>query len=467
MIYRIIIIIVLMSGYAVSQSDPGNFPAKGPYFPVDDRIIEDRWQIERFVVPLEKHAQNPLITKDYTWEGTGPYMQGSAVYDKQDNLYKMWYLVWDNYAYYNNLRFSYNVCYAESKDGIAWRKPFLGIFNNKGDRNNNCIKLGRNKTQGIDVTFHPKPKTANDKFVAIHNDSGGVFVSTSADGKTFHCNFKKAAVPYHSDTHNNFVYDEVRDRWLMYVRPKAYAGSGLKGVGRRRVAVKESKDMENWTDEYTVLVPDEADPDYFYGMTVFRVGDLFFGALQLYETVHHHIDCELVWSADGYSWERLPKEANKIFLHRGLKGNWDAGMVFLSDRPVRVGDQMWFYYGGNNTPHDTIGTPGVGMGITRMNRLIGVRSIPGEESRLLTRPILVDGNLMINAKAEGEIRVQISDERDNILDGWSAKDCTPFSGDKLAAEIKWGEKRLTDLKGSNVRLRFLLNDAELYCFDIK
>ena len=46
-------------------------------------------------------------------------MQGSAVYDEQDDLYKMWYLVWDSYAYYNNLRFSYNVCYAESKDGLV------------------------------------------------------------------------------------------------------------------------------------------------------------------------------------------------------------------------------------------------------------------------------------------------------------------------------------------------------------
>jgi len=99
-----------------------------------------------------------------------------------------------------------------------------------------------------------------------------------------------------SDTHNNFIYDEINDRWLMYVRPRAFAGNDLKHVGRRRVAVKESPDLVKWTHEQTVLVPEENDPDYFYAMTVFRRGDLFFGQLQMYETVFHPLSqiCSLL-----------------------------------------------------------------------------------------------------------------------------------------------------------------------------
>ncbi|OPZ69272.1 MAG: Undecaprenyl phosphate-alpha-4-amino-4-deoxy-L-arabinose arabinosyl transferase [bacterium ADurb.Bin478] len=87
----------------------------------------------------------------------------------------------------------------------------------------------------------------------------------------------------------------IEDRWLMFIRPQAYAGSDLKKVGRRRVAVKESRDLKTWTQEHTVLVPKEGDANHFYGMTVFHCGDLFWGGLQRYETVTHHVDCELVW----------------------------------------------------------------------------------------------------------------------------------------------------------------------------
>lgn len=91
-------------------------------------------------------------------------------------------------------------------------------------------------------------------------------------------------------------YDRIiEDRWLMFIRPQAYAGSDLKKVGRRRVAVKESRDLKTWTQEHTVLVPKEGDANHFYGMTVFHCGDLFWGGLQRYETVTHHVDCELVW----------------------------------------------------------------------------------------------------------------------------------------------------------------------------
>ncbi|MCA9443228.1 MAG: DUF4838 domain-containing protein, partial [Candidatus Omnitrophica bacterium] len=43
--------------------------AKGPYFLCDERVVEDRWLTERFVVPLKKYPDSPLITKEHDWEG--------------------------------------------------------------------------------------------------------------------------------------------------------------------------------------------------------------------------------------------------------------------------------------------------------------------------------------------------------------------------------------------------------------
>ena len=109
----------------ISEKQMSKLPAKGPYFVVDDRIIEDRWMIERFVVPFEKYSNNPVVEKELPWEGSGPLMGGTVLFDKKANLYKMWYLVWDEHAYFNKLPYSYNICYAESKDGMKWEKPAL------------------------------------------------------------------------------------------------------------------------------------------------------------------------------------------------------------------------------------------------------------------------------------------------------------------------------------------------------
>jgi hypothetical protein len=177
-------------------------PTKGPYFMVDERIIEDRWMIERFTVPLQKHPDNPVLVKELPWEGTGPLMGGTVIFDPKDKMFKMWYLVWDAHSYFNKLPFSYNVCYAESNDGIAWEKPLLNLFDKRGliSKQNNFIKLGLQKTQGIDIEFNPKAKLNEERFIAIHNDSGGVFVSKSIDGKNFKYTHKNPAVKYHSDT---------------------------------------------------------------------------------------------------------------------------------------------------------------------------------------------------------------------------------------------------------------------------
>lgn len=442
-----------------------DFPAKGPYFLIDDRVVEDRWMVERFVATLQRHPGNPVMRAEFPWEGTGPHLGGSVLRDPDDGLFKMWYSVWDADAYYNKKPFCYNVCYAESKDGLKWEKPNTGMFNYKGNPENNCIKLGRNKTQNIDVELNPAAGIFGPKFVAIHNDSGGIFVSTSGDGKRFDCTFAKPTISYHSDTHNNLVYDEVRRRWLIFLRPRAYAGARIKHVGRRRVAMQESPDLLQWTREQTVLVPEEGDAEYFYGMPVFRRGDLFFGTLQRYETQQHHIDCELTWSTDGYRWQRLPNAAQKLIMPRGEDGSWDAGMVFVSDKPVVVGDELWFYYGGSDTPHNVHGTYAIGVAITRRDRLIGVRSLGGNQSRILTRPFQVTGDLFLNAVVKDEIRVQVTSVADKII--WNAPDCTPVTGDGLELPVRWGEKTLGDLAGQTVRLRFFLRDAEIYTFELK
>ena len=443
-------------GYRISA-------AKGPYFLCDKRVVEDHWLVERFVVPPVRHPKNPLIVREHPWEGTGPHLGGSVLRDADTGRHRMWYSVWNRHAYYNRLPFSYNVCYAESDDGITWRKPFLGVFDHKGSTDNNCIRLGTDKTQNIDVCFNPQPDKHPGKFLAIHNQKGGVFVSHSDDGHTFTRLSDTPAISYHSDTHNNFVFDETRERWLLFCRPRAWAG-----YHRRRVARQRSTDLRQWTHERTILIPTETEIPEYYGMTVFRRGDLFFGVVQIYDKKTGFMHGELAWSGDGEHWDMLP--THPPFIARGPAGAWDAGMAIVADSPVRVGDELRFYYGGfpldHNTKQENVGA--IGLLTAERDRLVGVRPRTDEPGTIMTRPFLPEGRgLVVNAKVKGRISAELRTDGNKPIAGWTFKDCDPLTESGFAQQVKWKGRSLGEVGEREVRVLFRLEGAELFAFELR
>ncbi|MDZ4860800.1 MAG: hypothetical protein SGI88_17630 [Candidatus Hydrogenedentes bacterium] len=446
-----------------ADSDHHISAVKGPYFVCDDRVIMDRWLADRFVVPPARHNDKPIIEREYPWEGSGPHLGGSVLYDEEDKVYRMWYSVFNRHAYDNRLPFSYNVCYAESGDGITWTKPFPGVFDYKGSTENNVIKLGTDKTQNIDVCLNPRTDRWQGKFLAIHNQKGGVFVSSSDDGKTFVPLWKEAAISYHSDTHNNFVYDEVRDLWFLFCRPRTYAGDH-----KRRVSMQSSNDLERWTHEQNVLVPGEDEKQEFYGMGVWRRGDLLFGFVKVYDRHTGTPFIELAWSGDGKHWTRIP--THPPFMQQGDKGAWDAGMVFPAESPVVIGDEMRYYYGGFRLPHDTKeeNVAAIGMMRGERDRFIGIRPNSDEPGFVLTRPFVVSGRrLFVNAMVTGELSAELRVDNNKTLPGWTFADCDPLTSSGYEMEITWGGKSLSEAPEGDVSINFRLSNAELFTFDLR
>lgn len=88
-----------------------------------------------------------------------------------------------------------------------------------------------------------------------------------------------------------------------------------------------------------------------------------------------------------------------------------------------------------------------------------------------TRPLVFSGSrLLLNyaTSAAGSIQVELSDESGRPLEGYGAADMEPLYGDELEGVVRWrnGED-VSAFAGKPVRVRFILNDADIYSFQFK
>jgi len=106
---------------------------------LDTRQIREIAGAELRFHPAEKHG-DPVLECDSSLE-TGVLLYGSVLHDGQ--RFRMWY---QPIAKKNGSGNPYDVAYAESSDGIHWRRPKLGVVARNGSTKNNwstCEGTGR------------------------------------------------------------------------------------------------------------------------------------------------------------------------------------------------------------------------------------------------------------------------------------------------------------------------------------
>jgi hypothetical protein len=186
-------------------------------------------------------------------------------------------------------------------------------------------------------------------------------------------------------------------------------------------------------------------------------------------------ELQLAASRDLTNWERPFRTP---CVRNGAPGEWDSGILVTQSRALRVGDEIWLYYGGANYTH---GTPclyraeGTGRG-TRYTGSIGLakwkldRFVSADAGAaggtLVTVPLVFSGTrLEVNAstQAGGSIAAEVLDAAGRSIAGYASSD--PFRGDSLRGTIAWADRRsLGPLQGRPVSLQFHLRNAQLYSF---
>ncbi len=153
---------------------------------VDDFLVEQLTDGAR----LQLHHPTPreiALVHDAPWEGTG---SGYHSVFRDDDRYRMYYKAWHLDAQQGKLdtgRHPLYCCYAESDDGIHWRKPELGLYEIEGSKQNNVVMVsGKQGPLNVDAG-HPavfkddNPDASSDaRYKAIFRSSG-----TSVDCSPF------------------------------------------------------------------------------------------------------------------------------------------------------------------------------------------------------------------------------------------------------------------------------------------
>lgn len=460
---------------------------------LDDRIVEDRWRLQRVIAPVIKHPRNPVVVPDKPWEADS-VLSPWVIRDEDYNRYRMWYKTHSASA-------GYQLCYAESDDGINWEKPMLNIVDFPGHSKTNMLYA----TAGTQVLKDTEEKNPERRYKLIcdvqgqsRNRVAGVKAVYSPDG--LHWEKDKAEttwLDYHSDCFNHVVYNPDSGCWLLYCRPGAmYAGwpygrtlpdhqEGRRHM-RRRVAVSTSKDLKTWSPPRICLYPDERDLPDIDSCCVFRYGG---GFLMWYTAMNGDEDgweeTRLASSSDGFSWHRF--HTREAFIPRGREGDWDHGQLSMICPPVPQDDRLLLYYSGTPGAQkigDARGFNCIGVAKIKADRFVELRA-GDEPAFLLTREFILEGNkLQVNLacprkqyvsqylKAEICRHPPAGCETDTRFystpyQGFSMEDCDPVTSDKPKV-VTWrgGKSDIGELRGKPVYLRFQMRNLGIFSFRI-
>lgn len=474
---------------------------------VDDYLIADKSGGARLRLHKPVPREVVLVT-DRPWEGN---MSGYVTLFRDENRLRMYYKAWQL-----DLKQSSDdagpsgphplwVCYAESNDGLSWRRPELGLIEYQGSRTNNVVWQGKGEKQHGVHGFSPfkdaNPDTSPAaRYKAVGGDrratQGHLYAMASPDG--IHWSLLQQEPIMRQDVHGAFdsqnlaFWDTVRGEYRIYVRDfHQYDG----GRGMRDIKTATSPDFYHWTDPvwlnyggapHEQLYTNQVQPYYraphiYIGFPTRYVERSWGPAVeQLPELEHRRRRAEInerygtalteglfMTSRDGRTFKRW----EEAFIPPGpqLEGNWAYGDnyqcrgMFEAPSPLSGAPPELSFLAEEGAWR------GKGKRLRRYSmRIDGFVSLHGPRSgaTMTTKPFTFRGDalaLNVATSAAGSIRVEIREASGEPIEGFSLDDCHEVIGDELERIVRWREgAELSALAGHPIRLHFVLCDADLY-----
>lgn len=465
---------------------------------VDNHLIDQLDGVE-----LKMHPPHPAgiaIPFNDAWDRDA---SGYATVIQDKDLYRMYYRGGPRDASSGESEGSTSYfCYAESKDGIHWVKPELGLVEYKGSKANNILLAPAPRedpwTQSISPFLDNRPGVPSDeRYKAVAGQwPQGIYILVSPDG--IHWKkwreepvFKEGAF----DSLNVAFWSDHEQCYVLYFRTFTgwtdYSSKSFTLTGYRTISRTTSKDLIDWTEPermsfgntplehlYTNGTRPYFRAPHIYMATPMRFvpGRRFLTDEQMDEqglgkgfraiSGHNHdipnevSDTVFMTSRGGSRYDRTFMES---FVRPGLdKGNWVSRNGVPATGFVQTSPTELSLYVGQNYVQPTAHLARYTL------RLDGMGSVHADYNggEMLTNPLIFSGSklaLNVSSSAAGGVQVEIQSADGEPIPGYTLNECPVLVGDSLERVVQWTNgSDISALAGQPVRLRFVLKDADLY-----
>ena len=437
-----------------------------------DDLIVDRLD----GVHLKMHEMVPreiILRLDKPWEGSTSWC---PVIIRDGDRYRMWYRASAKWSGQQTPRCV--TCYAESKDGIHWERPNLGVVKVPGSKANNiCLDEPLVRNAGVFKDDRPGvPEGQRYKAVArgTVKKRGLIYAFASADGIRWRLMRKKPVIigkgrDRFFDNPPLAFWDARRSRYAIYVR--GWRPHGAK-QGIRAIRMATSQDFVHWSPLKYVTINNSTDwlhhlyttsaHPYYRAPIVLMFPKRFQPSRKFFlDWPHKGISDVLLMAArDGVNFSQPFGEA---FLRPGLDPkNWHDRAIYIAPNVVKTGEGEMSLYVCQNYRTDSVHFRRYTL---REDGFVSVHA-PARAGTLLTKPLLFKGSrLEINysTSAAGSIRVAIQHADGKTAPGYSTQECVEIFGDEISRIVRWRKGAgLEPLAGKPIRLRFEMKEADLY-----
>ncbi len=476
-----------------------------------DSYIVDREETTAALTLHHPIRKEEVLKTDFLWEGDGCTYY-NIMHD--GDVYRMYYTAC-RYAYRDRGMYlnkmpdgtdnQFYICYAESKDGLHWTKPDLGVVEYMGGKANNIVMAATEDISFIDACYvfvDTNPECPSDeKYKAVvmehHKSDNRPYLYCYVGSDAIH--LKKGWIMQNKgafDSLNTAMWDEQNQIYHAFLRGK-HKNNGENSIGENRdIRHMVSKDFRTWSEPEIIQYNDRYEFEMYTNVIskYYRAKNVFVGFPTRYversfskdywtdnyeqfknkewrkyliNTVEPRIglsvtDCLFMVSHDGDSWQRF----NEAYVTPGeeRKDNWVYGDCYPSCGMIETEDEygvkaisMYFADGHFSGKCNTL--------VRYAIRLDGFASYRAdfEQRRLVTKPLKLYGDeLEINfsTSAIGNVYVRVLDENKEPIDGFAS--CELF-GDSTERRVKF-DRSLRELQGKTVHLEFLMSDADIYSF---
>jgi len=370
--------------------------------------------------------------------------------------------------------------YAESTDGgIHWIEPNLGIRDvpemPKGnvvlDVNEDTFLVTHNFTPFIDtrpgVPAEQRYKGLGGGRYPLENwggwkapderkklrekyGPGGLKAFASADGLHWNLLRKEPVVSEDAgsfDSQNVAFWSEAEEAYVAYFR---FFKNGVRSIRR-----STSNDFLNWTDPVD-MEANEPGEHLYTSVTqpYFRAPHIYIALPTRFQARAGAIT-DIVIMATRPGSDRYHRHFKEAFIRPGLgERGWGNRANYITLNVVQTSPthMSMFMYGG-------------GHYVLRLDGFISVHA-GYKEGEFITKPLKFAGDqleLNYSTSGAGRIRVEIQDDQCRPIPGYTLEDSDAIYGDDISRIVTWNDSSdVGELVGRTVRLRFVMNEADIY-----